>query len=252
MSDGTTHMTKKYPSRHERGYGSAWDKIRPAILQRDMFLCQECKRQGRLTPAKDVDHKIPKAQGGTDNPDNLQSLCRPCHKAKTRDENRSQRRGAVDADGYRIAARQPYSIPDGVKPSGIPVVLVSGPPASGKSTYVNAHAKDGDTVIDFDECRKKVGGRKWDARKHIFTAAYKLRDALIHSLADKTSGTAYLIVTAPSQAERIAWTEALGDVTHVVIRTPAGECIERIKADPDRAEAAESQIQAVHNWWRND
>ncbi|EHS1339913.1 HNH endonuclease, partial [Escherichia coli] len=33
--------------------------------------------------AKTVDHIIPKAHGGTDADCNLQSLCWPCHKAKT-------------------------------------------------------------------------------------------------------------------------------------------------------------------------
>ncbi len=32
---------------------------------------------------KTVDHIIPKAHGGTDADSNLQSLCWPCHKAKT-------------------------------------------------------------------------------------------------------------------------------------------------------------------------
>ena len=91
-----------YPSRHERGYGSAWDKIRPSILQRDLFLCQACKRQGRLTPAKDVDHITPKAQGGIDDPDNLQSLCRSCHIKKTREENRADTFSQVGLDGYPI------------------------------------------------------------------------------------------------------------------------------------------------------
>ncbi|ELV2160624.1 HNH endonuclease [Escherichia coli] len=33
--------------------------------------------------AKTVDHIIPKAHGGSDADSNLQSLCWPCHKAKT-------------------------------------------------------------------------------------------------------------------------------------------------------------------------
>jgi len=70
-------------SRHERGYGTSWDKLRPLILGRDKHLCQECARQGRITPATTVDHIKAKANGGTDDPDNLESLCWPCHRAKT-------------------------------------------------------------------------------------------------------------------------------------------------------------------------
>ena len=76
-------------SRHERGYDAAWVRATKRILKRDNYLCQECMRQGRLTPLKvrprdhAVDHITPKARGGTDEDDNLQSLCAPCHSAKT-------------------------------------------------------------------------------------------------------------------------------------------------------------------------
>ncbi|EOW5556791.1 HNH endonuclease [Escherichia coli] len=70
-------------SRHQRGYGSKWDSIRAGVLKRDKGLCQLCLRAGVVREAKTVDHIIPKAHGGTDADCNLQSLCWPCHKAKT-------------------------------------------------------------------------------------------------------------------------------------------------------------------------
>ncbi|EGL7613700.1 HNH endonuclease, partial [Salmonella enterica] len=70
-------------SRHQRGYGSKWDSIRARVLKRDKGLCQLCLRAGVVREAKTVDHIIPKAHGGTDADCNLQSLCWPCHKAKT-------------------------------------------------------------------------------------------------------------------------------------------------------------------------
>ncbi len=70
-------------SRHQRGYGSKWDSIRARVLKRDKGLCQLCLRAGVVCEAKTVDHIIPKAHGGTDADCNLQSLCWPCHKAKT-------------------------------------------------------------------------------------------------------------------------------------------------------------------------
>lgn len=81
-------------SRHERGYDAAWVRTTKRILKRDNYLCQECLRQGRMTPLKvrprdhAVDHIIPKAQGGGNEDSNLQSLCAPCHDAKTARERR--------------------------------------------------------------------------------------------------------------------------------------------------------------------
>lgn len=73
-------------SRHARGYGREWDKLRAQALGRDKYLCQPCLQTNRVTPATQVDHKQARAAGGTDDLDNLQSICGPCHDAKTAKE----------------------------------------------------------------------------------------------------------------------------------------------------------------------
>src|SRR5262245_40732128 len=78
-------------SRHERGYGTAWDKLRTRILERDHGICQPCQGAGRLTLASQVDHIKPKADGGTDDEANLQAICKPCHDAKTAAESQRAR-----------------------------------------------------------------------------------------------------------------------------------------------------------------
>ena len=88
-SDERTNWTahqRRHGSSHQRGYGHVWRKLRKTILLRDDYLCVACKRAGRLTPATDVDHIVPKSKSGTDDADNLQSLCRPCHQTKTANE----------------------------------------------------------------------------------------------------------------------------------------------------------------------
>ncbi|WP_299011173.1 HNH endonuclease [uncultured Shewanella sp.] len=83
-------------SKAQRGYGKEWQKLRAVILQRDKHLCQHCRRNGIATTATDVDHIVAKAHGGTDNPSNLEALCRPCHKAKTAQERlKTQRKTPV-------------------------------------------------------------------------------------------------------------------------------------------------------------
>lgn len=79
----------------ERGYGWAWQQLRVQILDRDRYLCMECQRNGRVRLATEVDHIVERADGGTDRPSNLQSLCSPCHKAKTDSSQASRRRGGV-------------------------------------------------------------------------------------------------------------------------------------------------------------
>ena len=92
----------------ERGYGWRWQQLRQRILARDMHLCQPCQRDGRVTPATQVDHIKAKASGGTDDQENLQAICASCHDAKSAVEaaeaqgraHRPMKR--VGVDGYPI------------------------------------------------------------------------------------------------------------------------------------------------------
>lgn len=67
----------------ERTRGTTWQHARRAQLQREP-LCRHCAGRGLVELAREVDHVRPLADGGTDDPDNLQSLCIPCHAVKTR------------------------------------------------------------------------------------------------------------------------------------------------------------------------
>jgi len=73
-------------NRHQRGYGSDWEKLRVVVLTIDKHLCRQHKAQGIIKAATHVDHIKPKAQGGTDEVSNLQSLCVDCHMKKTATE----------------------------------------------------------------------------------------------------------------------------------------------------------------------
>lgn len=73
-----------------RGYGGRWRLLRRQVLERDSYLCCECGRAGRIAAASEVDHIVPKSQGGTDDLSNLQSLCPRCHRAKTQQESRGR------------------------------------------------------------------------------------------------------------------------------------------------------------------
>lgn len=74
-----TTPPKLSPSK--RGYGSRWKRLRLMMLRR-FPICRRCDPQS-LRPATEVDHIIPKAKGGTDAMDNLQTLCHQCHSRKT-------------------------------------------------------------------------------------------------------------------------------------------------------------------------
>lgn len=102
-------------TRQERGYGAAWDKARKRVMLRDCGLCQPCKRANLITIAAEVDHIVNKAIGGTEDDDNLQAICGPCHETKTAQEA-AQARGiqtirpsaACNTSGLPTDKRHPW------------------------------------------------------------------------------------------------------------------------------------------------
>lgn len=65
-----------------RGYGRNWQKVRAMHLA-EHPLCVMCLAEGRTVLATDVDHIIPRRDGGADGDGNLQSLCHSHHSRKT-------------------------------------------------------------------------------------------------------------------------------------------------------------------------
>ena len=79
----TTKLHDPRPHAAGRGYDHQWRKVRIQYLA-EHPLCEDCLEHDKTTPAFDVDHKTPLAQGGERlDLRNLRSLCRRCHNKKT-------------------------------------------------------------------------------------------------------------------------------------------------------------------------
>lgn len=91
-------------SSHSRGYGARWQKLRLHILARDFYLCQcaECAKRQVPLPATEVDHILPKAQGGTDDESNLRAVNKDCHKRITLEQQGKKPRPRIGADGWPV------------------------------------------------------------------------------------------------------------------------------------------------------
>ena len=61
----------------QRGYGWRWQQLRKQVLQEE----PACRLCGALS--SEVDHIIPKRDGGTDARSNLRGLCTRCHQRIT-------------------------------------------------------------------------------------------------------------------------------------------------------------------------
>jgi 5-methylcytosine-specific restriction endonuclease McrA len=70
-------------------HSPAWRRVRSWVLTRDLRQCTACGQPGNL-----VHHIHPRKQGGPDTPDNLVTLCKPCHELIERGHTPTQQ--AVD------------------------------------------------------------------------------------------------------------------------------------------------------------
>ena len=66
----------------ERLRGRAWMRMIDQVRERDP-LCVQCKARGFTRLFDEVDHIVPVEDGGSNELDNLQGLCHPCHVDKT-------------------------------------------------------------------------------------------------------------------------------------------------------------------------
>lgn len=160
----------------------AWRQVRPVVLERDGYRCQikDKRCTGRAT---EVDHIVPFADGGAlYDPDNLRAACKAC--------NVGRAAKAKASDGWR---RSPTRI-----------VLVVGPPAGGKSTFVDTHKSPGDVVVDFDRMAEAMGSS--DTHTHSagnVEATQAARNAVLTRLrrGDLSGARRAWIVSANPKAE---------------------------------------------------
>ena len=83
----------------------AWLEIRSQILLRDHFRCQECGFYKHL----EVHHIVPKSKGGTDDPENLVTLCQRCHSKKHGFAHRENKRRRHTRRNHRKKQKRWYN-----------------------------------------------------------------------------------------------------------------------------------------------
>jgi hypothetical protein len=221
---------KRRGSARQRGYDSRWERARLVFINQHP-LCAECERNGLVTVGREVDHIIPHKGDQTLFWDeaNWQTLCHECHSRKT----------AMEDGGFGGASNHPSWLPT----PGCPVVLVTGPPGSGKTTYCKLNAKAPDVIIDLDDCFEAVCGvHGHEADRQYLNAAIRYRNSLLASLQRKRDGRVYLIVASPTDAEVAWWMGKMGPACkHVRLDPGFSVCAGRLP---------ESRLFGLQRWYR--
>jgi 5-methylcytosine-specific restriction protein A len=160
-----------------------------------------------------------------------------------------------------LAEREPKadpiaaSHPEWLRPSTIPITVVCGPVASGKSTYVREHSRAGELMLDLDLIVARLNGtleirHDWDRGRWLF-GVLRERNRLLGQISRPCRWPrAWLIVAEPAGDRRQWWADKLKPESVIVFETHADVCIARIKGDPERVARRSEQIDAIHSWWR--
>lgn len=226
--------------------GRKLDQRRKQLFRRQP-LCVMCEKTGRITVATIRDHIIPLAEGGSDDESNTQALCVACHDVKSREEairGKSSVYGntanATIAIAYAEAKPSGQVLPYWLPAATIPVTVVTGPPGSGKSTYVAAHAGPDDLVLDIDVIASRLTGRPPHSKLtgDEIGKALDVRNVLLAECARAFPlwPAAWLIVTATTSQALTFWRGKYNNV--ITLDTPRDVCAERINADSTRSEEA--------------
>jgi len=123
--------------------------------------------------------------------------------------------------------------------------LVCGPPCAGKNTYVSERITSGDMIIDVDALHHAVSGMpSHEHSNQLLPFAFAARDAIIDRLLTSAfTGHVWIVTTAPTRADRIAWTSRL-DATVVLLVPDQTECLRRAET-----ERPEKWLGYVRQWF---
>lgn len=210
-----------------RGYGRNWQALREMILSAEP-LCRECAKQGLVIVATEVDHIIPKKQGGEDSEDNLQPLCHSCHSRKTMRETQLK----VKSSGPTVKA-----------------TIITGPPGAGKTTWVKDKAHWGDLIVDMDALYAALSGLPWYQKPDaLLPFVAEARDAVLNRLTLGADIRHAWIITSEADASRLLAMKARYNAKLFILQVSANECIQRIRQDERRKDTS-GWAELVNGWW---
>lgn len=125
-----------------------------------------------------------------------------------------------------------------------------GPPAGGKTSYIEANASPGDTVVSLDLVSRTLNGKPvWDIRSDAIPRVVLARNELIRVAAQvKGRGRVWIEETGAERWKRQHWRGIFAVDSIVVVEAAPEVCRARIAATPARA-ARPGAADGPDAWW---
>ena len=173
-------------------HSTEWKHKRQEILERDYIIPSKDDWSDRL------------------NADNLQSLCRPCHRIKTKREWMKHHKGMTRY---------------------MDINIVCGLPGSGKTTYVKHHMTERDLIYDYDSLMQSLSGLPMQQSNHdIHDYIMLFFDQMLRKLkAEKTFNNVWIIRTLPDKRIDTLLSN-YHHINHILVDTEPIVCKRRLEA----------------------
>lgn len=230
----------------------AWKRCRDGYLAKrvgeDGGLCEECHER----PGEEL-HHIKELRldnvGNADitlNHDNLMWLCKDCHFTKHKEA------------AFKQLSKRRRILKDGVwfdlegQPHRQNTYVVYGPPASGKTTYVQEHRETGDLVVDTDLLMQGLSmeERNWQT-SNLLNVVLDLRDVLYDCIIRKKvdAKNIWIVGTLPKRQQRNDLIERL-HAEPILIMKDRETC--KMQAKKDKARKNKILQYALIDKWFED
>lgn len=126
--------------------------------------------------------------------------------------------------------------------------VVWGPPASGKSSYIDANASDNALIWDFDRVMRVLSGKKLYSRnENLVGLVADLRSWIVERVAKSGVDEAWFSATWVNDEFRDAFKDLSPDY-HLMDITKE-ECLKRLEQDDERVDVAEELKGVIDSWY---
>jgi HK97 family phage prohead protease len=129
------------------------------------------------------------------------------------------------------------------------VVVVYGPPGSGKRTYVASNRGDNDVTFDFDSIMQSLSGKPaYSKNENLISYCLDIRTLILNkALRSPKVDTTWIVVTNADESLRTS----LGDVPvkYVEMDTPKEECLRRVSEDPLRKDSLDESKEVIDRYF---
>ena len=131
-------------------------------------------------------------------------------------------------------------------------LIITGPPGSGKTTWVHENMKSGETVLDLDAIKcALLGNEDFHAQSsEIVPMITVVRDSVFKAISENTNKERCYVITTETDLSTLRQWQVYLNAELKVMDTPKDICMERVKNDKTR-QNKEVFYSLIEKWFEN-